>query len=89
MPCAYGVEIPRVFEIYNEAAMYNDVGMARFQYRGPRGLKEDQRADQCTECKTCIDLCPQKIDIPAWMKKAHEMLGPAPTPPPAPPPSNK
>jgi hypothetical protein len=81
MPCPQGVEIPRVFEIYNEAMVFNDPGMGRFMYRGPRGLKEEQRADKCAECDTCVELCPQKINVPEWMKKVHELLGPPPAPP--------
>jgi hypothetical protein len=80
MPCPQGVEIPRIFEIYNEAIVFNDPGMGRFAYRGPRGLKEEQRADKCSDCETCVELCPQKINVPEWMKKAHELLGPPPAP---------
>jgi predicted aldo/keto reductase-like oxidoreductase len=77
MPCPNGVEIPRIFEIYNDAIMYDDPATARFFYRGPNGLKEDQRADQCIECETCVEACPQNIQIPEWLKKVHELLGPA------------
>jgi hypothetical protein len=78
MPCEFGVEIPRIFEIYNEAMMYSDPAVGRFMYRGGRGLTPEQQADKCTECRTCVDLCPQKIDIPDWLKKAHAYLGPPP-----------
>jgi len=81
MPCPQGVEIPRIFEIYNEATMYGDLGVGRFMYRGGRGLREEQRADKCTECETCVELCPQKINVPEWMKKVHAELGPPPAPP--------
>jgi predicted aldo/keto reductase-like oxidoreductase len=76
MPCLNGVEIPRIFEIYNDAIMYDDPSTARFFYRGPNGLKEEQRAEQCIECETCVETCPQNIQIPEWLKKAHELLGP-------------
>ncbi len=76
MPCSNGVEIPTIFELYNEAVIYNDARTARFRYRGPNGLKEEQRADQCVECEECVDACPQKIPIPEWLKKAHLLLGP-------------
>jgi len=76
MPCPNGVEIPSIFQIYNEAIMYDDPRTGRFRYRGPNGLKEEQRADQCTECGDCMDACPQDIDIPEWLQKAHSMLGP-------------
>ena len=76
MPCPNGVAIPRIFELYNEATIYDDARTARFYYRGGGGLKEDQRADQCIECGECMELCPQAIAIPDWLKKVHEMLGP-------------
>jgi len=76
MPCPNGVEIPRIFELYNDAVMYNDTFMTRYFYRGPAGLKEEQRADQCTECGDCLEICPQTLPIPELLKKAHGLLGP-------------
>ncbi|MBI4296683.1 MAG: aldo/keto reductase [Chloroflexi bacterium] len=77
MPCPNGVNIPGVFEIYNEAVMYDDTRGGRFRYRGgPTALKIEERADQCIECGECLEACPQRIEIPDWLKKAHELLGP-------------
>jgi len=76
MPCPNAVEIPRIFELYNEAVIYDDARMARFSYRGPNGLKEEQRADQCIDCGECLELCPQEIPIPEWLQKVHKLLGP-------------
>ncbi len=76
LPCPSGVDIPRVFQIYNESMMYDDPRTGRFRYRGPGGLKEEERADQCTDCGECLEACPQEIPIPDWLKKAHELLGP-------------
>ena len=76
MPCPNGVEIPRIFELYSDAIMYDDPRTARFLYRGPTGLKEEQRADQCSECEECVEACPQHIPIPEWLQKAHALLGP-------------
>lgn len=78
MPCSSGVEIPGIFQMYNDAMMWNDPRNGRFRYRGPGGLKEEQRADQCTECEECLDACPQDIAIPEWLQKAHALLGPRP-----------
>ena len=76
MPCPNGVDIPGIFGIYNEATMYDDPRTGRFRYRGPTGLPEAARADQCTECGDCMQACPQGIPIPEWLKKAHDLLGP-------------
>ena len=77
IPCPNGVEIPRIFQIYNECIMYDDPRTGRFRYRGSGELKEEARADRCTECGECMDACPQEIEITDWLKKVHELLGPA------------
>ena len=33
------------------------------------GLPEDQRAAECVNCGACLKKCPQKINIPAELKK--------------------
>jgi hypothetical protein len=73
MPCSSGVEISRIFQMYNEAMMYENPRAARWAYGE---LKEEQRADQCTECGECMDACPQEMDIPEWLEKAHMFLAP-------------
>ena len=37
---------------------------------------EDYRAcaELCTECQACMERCPAQLDIPALLKKAHEVL---------------
>ena len=75
MPCPNGVEIPSIFQMYNDSIMYEDVQMGQFRYQAPDILKEEQRADQCTECNECTEACPQEIPIPEWLKKAHALLG--------------
>ncbi|OGO32249.1 MAG: aldo/keto reductase [Chloroflexi bacterium RBG_16_56_11] len=90
VPCPQKVEIPRVFQIYNDAVMYDDMRAGKFMYNGPFGIPQDQRADQCVGCEECLEKCPQKISIPEWLEKAHQELysdvpmGPPPPPPPKP-----
>jgi len=90
-PCPNKVEIPRVFQIYNDAVMYDDMKSGQFMYNGMFGIPQDQRADQCVECGECLEKCPQHIEIPEWLKKAHEALYMAnpPGPPMPPPPKPK
>jgi len=77
MPCENGVEIPRIFQLYSDGVMYDDMRTARFFYRmALSGLREDQRADNCIECGKCEEKCPQKIEIGEWLKKVHAVLGP-------------
>lgn len=77
LPCKNGVEIPRIFQLYNDGKIYDNMQPAIFFYRMAfTCLKEEQRADRCQECRECVEKCPQKIDIPQWLKKAHAELGP-------------
>jgi predicted aldo/keto reductase-like oxidoreductase len=71
LPCPSGVSIPRVFEIYNDFVIYGDLGRSQMVYSW---LGEDERANLCTECGECLEKCPQHIDIPPWLEKAHEVL---------------
>jgi predicted aldo/keto reductase-like oxidoreductase len=87
VPCPNNVDIPTVFQIYDDSVMYDDMRLGQFRYNSSFGIDQEQRADKCTECGECLEKCPQKIDIPAWLKKAHEALYSAtPVGPPAPPP---
>jgi len=76
MPCSSGVNISRIFELYNDAHIYNDLKRGRFLYGGPFGLRVEERADKCIECGECLEVCPQEIPIPEWLAKAHALLGP-------------
>ena len=73
MPCSSGVEIADIFEMYNDAMIYEDPREARWVYGR---FKEEQRADKCTSCGECMDACPQEIDIPGWLEKVHTFLAP-------------
>jgi predicted aldo/keto reductase-like oxidoreductase len=72
LPCPNGVNIPRIFEIYNDLMMYGDDGRVNWAYN--YGLDGKSRADQCIECGECLEKCPQAIEIPDWLAKAHELL---------------
>lgn len=72
LPCPEGVEIPRIFKIYNEAEAYDAWGNARWEYN--HQLKAEQRADNCIECGECEAVCPQNIRIIEWLATAHDKL---------------
>ena len=71
-PCPSGVDIPHVFEIYNNAIMYNDPARYRVSYN--RFMDAKARADNCVECGQCESACPQQIEIIEWLKVAHAFL---------------
>ena len=66
MPCPVGVNIPRNFNIYNNFRITGVPHRFNMEYGS---LPEDQRASECVSCGACLKKCPQKINIPAEMKK--------------------
>lgn len=72
MPCPNGVQIPRIFKLYNESVMYDRQGRGQNAYQNE--FKDDQRADMCVECGQCEELCPQSIQIIQQLKDAHAYL---------------
>jgi len=73
LPCPNGVQIPRNFAIYNEAAMYGDIEGARNGYK--YWISDEGKAAQCIQCQECEPKCPQKIQISDWMPVIEEVLG--------------
>ena len=74
MPCPNGVDIPHIFDLYNEAVIYNSPEKPRKYYNDTREIKKEQRADKCIKCGQCLEKCPQKIPIPELLEKAHAFL---------------
>jgi predicted aldo/keto reductase-like oxidoreductase len=72
MPCPNGVNIPRNFELYNQAVAYNTESLSKalYNYHMPKG----ERADACIACGECEEKCPQQIEISEWMERVHEKL---------------
>jgi predicted aldo/keto reductase-like oxidoreductase len=76
LPCPNGVNIPRNFELYNDAVIHDDPTAPRFTYG--RFLGEKERATACLQSRECEEKCPQSIEIGDWMPKVHETLGKSP-----------
>ncbi len=71
LPCPSGVNIPKVFEAFNNGVMHSDPEGARMEYKW---IAESERASNCTQCQQCEELCPQRIPISEWMVHADEVL---------------
>jgi predicted aldo/keto reductase-like oxidoreductase len=71
-PCPNGVNIPRNFELYNQATVYGNEGLAKslYNYHMPKA----ERASACIACRECEEKCPQQIKISDWMARVHEAL---------------
>jgi len=74
LPCPSGVEIPRVFEMYNEALIYNSAAEQRKIYGDTEKFRKEGLADNCNKCEQCVEKCPQKLPIPELLEKAHAFL---------------
>lgn len=72
MPCPNGVDIPRNFELYNQATVYGNQDLAKSLYNWH--MPEGERASACIACGECEEKCPQQIEISEWMVRVHEML---------------
>ena len=80
MPCPYGVDIPGVFVHYNKCV---NQAMIKENQQDPayrkarraylvsldRSLDRLRQANHCIGCAQCVDTCPQRIAIPAQMRR--------------------
>ena len=75
-PCVAGIDIPRVFGLYNRGRVYGMWESARREYRSmPTDIWwRAPQADVCTECGECEEKCPQKIPIRKQLAEAHKAL---------------
>ncbi len=73
MPCPNGVNIPQNFDIYNQAAMFDDLPASLFAYK--TSIADSARAANCIQCEECLSKCPQQIPISTWMPVVEEVLG--------------
>ena len=76
MPCPNGIEldIPRVFDFYKSAMMYDEAVQRRKMYVDPEMFRPETRADKCNKCGQCVEKCPRKLPIPELLEKAHSYL---------------
>jgi predicted aldo/keto reductase-like oxidoreductase len=71
MPCPRDVDFPRVFELYNDAVIYDDVAAARKIY-----LEEGHHLAECDGCGRCEEACGRQVAVRDWLDKAHRLLTP-------------
>lgn len=69
MPCPVGLDVPRIFEIYNDAVMYTDARTALAVYHGER-----HDMDVCTECEICQNACAKGLAILDYLGAARRLL---------------
>ena len=64
--CPSGIAIPQIFQIFNDYKIFNQASTLKLDYLTV--IPESQRIDKCKHCNKCIDLCPQRIDIPSELR---------------------
>lgn len=71
MDCPSGVDIPRIFALYNHYC----IGKSRIGFNyNYRSLDESEQAQNCIDCGKCLEHCPQNINIPEFMKMITEFV---------------
>jgi predicted aldo/keto reductase-like oxidoreductase len=71
-PCPEGVNIPRIFALYNDGFIFGSHRWARIMYT--QVSNAGQTAAGCIACGQCEEACPQGIDIIAGLRECHALL---------------
>ncbi len=85
MPCPYGLDIPGILLHYNrcvnEGRLPSSSGdenyrraRREFLIGYDRSVPRLRQADHCIGCKECVRHCPQRIDIPAQMRRIDRFV---------------
>ncbi|HDS02551.1 MAG TPA: aldo/keto reductase [Firmicutes bacterium] len=61
LPCPQGVAIPAIFEMYNDAWLFEDIQGGKEKYL--KWIKEENRASRCVVCRACEKACPQQVPV--------------------------
>jgi predicted aldo/keto reductase-like oxidoreductase len=69
MPCPQDIDVPRIFELYNESIIYDSREIPRAVYRD-----EGHRIGDCDDCGSCANACGRRIPITVWLKNARQLL---------------
>ncbi len=70
MPCPAGVKIPSIFNLYNNAAMYDSHESASRWYQ--QMIENNVDASQCIDCEQCEKACPQNLEVRRHLREFHE-----------------
>ena len=71
MDCPFGVDIPKMFALYNHFVLDKDEEDYLEAYRAQ---PEETLADKCRACGACLSKCPQHIKIPEKMAAIRETV---------------
>ncbi len=71
MPCPNGVDIPRLFSIWNTFGVYGNKAAAKARYSN---VPAEALPSACIECGACESVCPQHLSIIADLKAVKDEL---------------
>lgn len=86
MPCPYGLNIPTIFAHYNKCineGNFPNHGLEDPDYKRARrafligydrSVPKLRQASHCIACGQCVSHCPQRISIPAQMRKIDKFV---------------
>ena len=69
MPCPMGIDIPKIYDIYNKTALGRIKNIKEKEY-----ILLDSKADKCIKCGKCENVCPQGIKATEFMPKIEEVF---------------
>ena len=67
--CPKGIEIPKIFRLYDQLRFFGMETAARFKYAAL-----ETNGSDCDMCKTCQEVCPVNFDIGEALSHAHTAL---------------
>jgi len=65
MPCAVGIDVPRIIELVNDEKMFSDSRLPRLQYN-----LERHHDIKCAECGLCDRSCPKRFPLQKIVRDA-------------------
>lgn len=72
--CPNKIAIPYNFRAYNMGVLYDNMDLAK-EFYAEEVTSYGRRAEHCTSCGSCEEICPQHIAISEWLPKVDELLG--------------
>lgn len=73
--CPRKLDIPRLLSFYNDLQFQHNIINVSMKIEA---LPESMRPSSCLNCAKCAKMCPQKIDIPKYMKALSDELNKMP-----------
>ncbi len=79
-PCPMDVDIPGIFQLFNDGHMFGNLAESKFIYALRMGglvTGKPGYASQCEQCQDCVEKCPQELAIPDLLEQVvAEFEGP-------------